>query len=87
VLIIISLLLTSCNGSGKSKEQIQREINELHSRVNTLEEEIPRIQWYIDNDVNPNHSNLNGQIREMKDNLRDYKIQLDELNRQLVNAK
>lgn len=81
------LTMLSCGGGSKSKEQIQSEINELHSRINTLEQEIPRTQWYIDNDANPNNTDLEGQIKEMKNNLRDYKIQLDELNRQLVNAK
>lgn len=88
ILLLFSIVsLLSCGGGTKSKEEIQKEINELHSRINTLESEIPKTQWYIDNDANPNNTDLEGQIREMKNNLRDYKIQLDELNRQLVNAK
>ena len=72
--IFISLNFTSCNPK-KSKEDIQYEINDLNRRIRNLEHEIPLIK----------QSGSSREIVErMEDNLHNYKIQVDELNRQLV---
>ena len=71
--IFVSVILVSCNQK-KSKADIQYEINDLNRRIRTLEQEIP-VQWQCGNREN---------AERMEDNLRNYKIQVDELNRQLV---
>ena len=70
---LVSLNLVSCGG-GKSKSQIEYEINDLHGRIRTLKREIPR------------HREAGDiyRVEQMENNLRNYQIQLDELNRQLV---
>ena len=77
--VILSLILftsvnfISCN-QRKSKETIQYEINNLNNRIRTLEQEIPTQRQYGNKE----------NVERMEDNLRNYKIQVDELNRQLV---
>lgn len=77
--VILSLILftsvnfMSCNQK-KSKEDIQYEINDLNRRIRTLEEEIPVQRQYGNREM----------VEQMEDNLRNYRIQVDELNRQLV---
>lgn len=71
--IFISINFVSCN-QRKSKEDIQYEINDLNRRIRTLEQEIPVQRQYGNKD----------KADQMEDNLRNYKIQVDELNRQLV---
>ena len=71
--IFISLNFTSCNPK-KSKEDIQYEINDLNRRIRTLEQEIPVQRQYGNREM----------VERMEDNLRNYRIQVDELNRQLV---
>ena len=72
--ILISAILVSCNQGRKSKEDIQFEINYLNGRIRTLEQEIPIQRRYGNREM----------VERMEDNLRNYKIQVDELNRQLV---
>ena len=58
----------------KSKVDIQYEINDLNRRIRTLEQEIPVQRQYGNRE----------KVEQMEDNLRNYRIQVDELNRQLV---
>ena len=71
--VLMCVNLSSC-GNKKSKSQINSEINDLNRRIRTLENEIPIVHQY-GNRV---------QAERMEDNVRNYKIQVDELNRQLV---
>lgn len=71
--IFISINFVSCN-QRKSKEDIQYEINDLNRRIRTLEQEIPVQRQYGNRE----------RVEQMEDNLRNYRIQVDELNRQLV---
>lgn len=71
--IFVVVNFASCGG-GKSKQQIENEINDLHGRIRVLNREIPRER---------KAGNLN-RAEQMENNLRNYQIQLDELNRQLV---
>lgn len=71
--IFISINLASCNPK-KSKEDIQYEINDLNRRIRTLEQEIPIQRQYGNREM----------VERMEDNLRNYRIQVDELNRQFV---
>ena len=71
--IFISTCFVSCNQK-KSKADIQYEINDLNRRIRTLEQEIPAQRQYGNRE----------KAEQMEDNLRNYKIQVDELNRQLV---
>lgn len=71
--IFISINFVSCN-QRKSKEDIQYEINDLNRRIRTLEQEIPVQRQYGNREM----------VEQMEDNLRNYRIQVDELNRQLV---
>ena len=85
ILVAVASFL-SCGGNTQSKQEIQAKINDLHSRISVLEQEIPRVRRDIANGVNPEYTTPQ-QLQEMENNLHDFKIQLDELNRQLVNAK
>ena len=71
--IFISINFVSCN-QRKSKVDIQYEINDLNRRIRTLEQEIPVQRQYGNRE----------KVEQMEDNLRNYRIQVDELNRQLV---
>ena len=71
--VLMCVNLSSC-GNKKSKSQINSEINDLNRRIRTLENEIPIVHQYGNRE----------QAERMEDNLRNYKIQVDELNRQLV---
>ena len=71
--IFMSTYFVSCNQK-KSKADIQSEINDLNRRIRTLEQEIPAQRQYGNRE----------KAEQMEDNLRNYKIQVDELNRQLV---
>ena len=71
--IFISINFVSCN-QRKSTEDIQYEINDLNRRIRTLEQEIPVQRQYGNREM----------VEQMEDNLRNYRIQVDELNRQLV---
>lgn len=82
-LLIASMLILSCCGNFQSREDIQKKINGLHDRINVLQEEIALTQRDINSGVSTDYTGL----QEMKDNLHDYQIQLDELNRKLVNTK
>ena len=71
--IFISINFVSCN-QRKSKVDIQYEINDLNRRIRTLEQEIPVQRQYGNRE----------KVEQMEDNLRNYRIQVDELSRQLV---
>lgn len=71
--IFLSINFVSCN-QRKSKVDIQYEINGLNRRIRTLEQEIPVQRQYGNRE----------KVEQMEDNLRNYRIQVDELNRQLV---
>ena len=71
--IFLSVNLVSCT-QRKSKEDIQHEINDLNRRIRNLEREIPIQRQYGSRTT----------VEQMEDNLKNYKIQVDELNRQLV---
>lgn len=71
--IFLSINFVSCN-QRKSKVDIQYEINDLNRRIRTLEQEIPVQRQYGNRE----------KVEQMEDNLRNYRIQVDELNRQLV---
>lgn len=77
ILLFLSIFLfinfVSCN-QRKSKVDIQYEINDLNRRIRTLEQEIPVQRQYGNRE----------KVEQMEDNLRNYRIQVDELNRQLV---
>ena len=77
ILLFLSIFLfinfVSCN-QRKSKVDIQYEINDLNRRIRTLEQEIPVQRQYANRE----------KVEQMEDNLRNYRIQVDELNRQLV---
>ena len=71
--VLMCVNLSSCGGK-KSKSQIESEINDLNRRIRTLENEIPTQRQYGNKDM----------TERMEDNLKNYQIQVDELNRQLV---
>lgn len=71
--ILVSSSFVSCGG-GKSKSQLEYEINDLHGRIRTLKKEIPQYR---------EAENIY-KVEQMENNLRNYQIQLDELNRQSV---
>ena len=71
--VLMCANLSSC-GEKKSKSQINSEINNLNNRIRTLKEEIPIARQYGNRE----------QAERMEDNLKNYQIQVDELNRQLV---
>ena len=77
ILLFLSIFLfinfVSCN-QRNSKVDIQYEINDLNRRIRTLEQEIPVQRQYGNRE----------KVEQMEDNLRNYRIQVDELNRQLV---
>lgn len=71
--ILVCVNFSSCDEK-KSKSQINSEINDLNRRIRNLENEIPTARQYGNSE----------QAERMEDNLNNYKIQVDELNRQLV---
>lgn len=85
LLLTISALL-SCGSRTQSKEEIQEKIDDLHSRISVLEEEIPRLRGNIQDGTFTDYQSQEN-LQTMEQSLHDYRIQLDELNRQLVNAK
>ena len=77
IILCLSIFMSTCFVScsqKKSKADIQYEINDLNRRIRTLEQEIPAQRQYGNTE----------KAEQMEDNLRNYKIQVDELNRQLV---
>jgi hypothetical protein len=60
---------------------ISKELGNINSWISSLELEIKKLEYFIDNPFNHNYSIKNVHIEKAKDNLNDYRRKWLEANR------